>query len=38
MLESYDTSFFRLYIFLFEENGFADFIEIIKNRFIPIPS
>ncbi|CAD8181747.1 unnamed protein product [Paramecium octaurelia] len=33
--ESYDSSFLRIYLFLFENEGFQDLIQIMKNRRVP---
>lgn len=38
MLESYDSTFLKFYLFLFENEGFRDLVQIIKNRKIPIAS
>ncbi|CAK89100.1 unnamed protein product (macronuclear) [Paramecium tetraurelia] len=33
--ESYDSSFLRIYLFLFENEGFQDLIQIMNNRRVP---
>ncbi|CAD8094505.1 unnamed protein product [Paramecium sonneborni] len=38
ILESYDSSFLKFYLFIYENEGFNDLFQIIKNRKIPIES